>query len=369
MAYPAMLTTRQAAILKIITDAYIQTGEPIGSKTLLGTSKLGVSSATVRNEMAELEAMGLLLQPHISAGRVPSQAGYRYYVNHLLTKYRLSVGEMQAINSIMQSRLSEPDRLVEQAGEVVSEALGLMTVTVTPQMRNMQIRRLDLLRIDSHSFLLMVLTDAGLLQSRRCRFDILLETELLQRLFTVLNRGLVGKNVEKLTLADVLKLEGAMGEYASVSPPVLRAVYRCIAAFSEDRVHTAGVLHLLSKPELNAPKTIRDIASAFQDPQKGRTLLSAVPENSISVYIGSENPLEELECVSSVITSYVTEDGFMGTFGIIGPTRLDYSRVIAHSAYFAKNISRLLHRSVEESREDILLSRIRRLTAAVDDLL
>ena len=244
------LSERKKKILKSVIDSYIRTGEPVGSKLLTGTSDLQVSSATIRNEMNELERMGYLEQPHASAGRVPTAEGYRTYVDGLMEQYLLSLEELKVLNEVFNYKVSEIERLMESASHAISEMTNYTSFSVIrPSGRNAQ--RFETLYIDEHSFLLIMICTDGSIRNRHVKVRMSVDPEMLKTVADALNATMSGVCSEDVTLQSVLEFEERLGAHSGIAATVLRVIYDMLNSTDSEKVHIDGVTKLLSYPEFS----------------------------------------------------------------------------------------------------------------------
>lgn len=334
------LSERKKKILRTIVDLYIKTAEPVGSKAIASTPGMDFSSATIRNEMADLTTMGLLEQPHTSAGRVPSPAGYRLYVDELMLDYRLTVDETQSLNEQMQSRLQEFDNVMSQVGKMVSQLTNLPAYAVSshkgPQA---SIRHFDIVSADQHSFILVLLTNTDAVKNKLIKLPLSATEQDLKLLSAVLNASLTDTAAEHITAELVAKIERAAGTCASLVPIIVDYTTHVLNEQQRSEVYLTGQMKLLGQPE-------------YQDIGKAQELLSTLDEDMISnlpvpaggpvqILVGPENIARELKDTSVVMTRFDIGEGMQGMIGVVGPTRMDYAQVTARLSYFAEGLGRM----------------------------
>lgn len=332
------LSERKKEILKSVVDAYIASGEPVGSKFLTTVSQIPLSSATIRNEMSELEEMGYLEQPHTSAGRVPTALGYRTYVNSLMERYRLSLEELSLLNELTAYKMDELGKIMEQASHVISEVTNYPTFAVIKPPES-DVNRYETVLIDDHSFLLIMIGANGTVRNRNVRLKSLIDQEALEALRKALNGVLLGTAVSDISLPVVLKFEEALGQYAYLSTPILRVLYEMANATDTERVHVEGVTKLFSYPEFNNVTKAKDVLELMGEREKFTAMLTDADPEKANVFIGgddADSPLPD----SSFVVRPVTVDGkTVGAIGVIGPKRMDYKKVLASLDYFATGLS------------------------------
>lgn len=332
------LSDRKKEILKSVVDAYIATGEPVGSKYLTSFSQIPLSSATIRNEMSELEELGYLEQPHTSAGRVPTALGYKTYVNSLMERYRLSLEELSLLNELTAFKVDELGKIMEQASHVISEMTNYPAFAVI-RPSEADVSRYETVLIDEHGFLLIMICADGSVRSRNVKLKSSIDKDASDAICKALNSVIAGAEINCISLPVVLKFEEALGQYAYLSTPVLRVIYEMSNAGDTERVHVEGVTKLFSYPEFNSVTKAKGVLELLGEREKFADMLSGANPDKASVYIGgdsSDAPLPD----SSFVVRPVTVDGkTVGAIGVIGPKRMDYKKVMASLEYFASGLS------------------------------
>ena len=332
------LTERKKKILRAVVENYVQNAEPVGSKAVAELAGLDVSSATIRNEMAELSEMGYLEQPHTSAGRIPSAEGYRLYVNELMEDYKLSIQETEKINEALQDKMKALDQVINEAGQVVAQLTQYPAFALTAAPERVTIRRFDLLRVEESAFIALAMTDTNVVRNKLIRLVEPVSEAQLQLLGALCNSSFTG-----LTLAELLpQREKAAGHAGAEAYPLIEAVGEFAAEVLEElsqrEVHTAGIANLLDHPEYQSLEKAQPLMSFLSDAEF--TSLPAKPGDvGPSIVIGPENVNEALKDSSVVMASYDLGDGMKGLIGVVGPTRMDYAKISARLSYVAKGLS------------------------------
>lgn len=338
------LTERKKKILRAVVESYIQSAEPVGSKALLEQTDLDVSSATIRNELADLTELGYLEQPHTSAGRVPSPKGYRLYVNELMEQQRLSMEETRQINDALHLKMQELDKVIDQAGRVVSQLTNYPAFALAGGARRMTIRRFDLIMVDKNSFIIVVMTDTNVVKNKLVHLPSDLSEPQLQLLTTLLNTSFVGKNLEELTPELMRVAEHAAGSSYGLISLVVSFAMEVLDTLENSAVYTSGTSHILDHPEYRDVGKAQKLMNYLSDePDLVQALsLPALQENdNTKILIGPENVADELKDTSVVLASYDIGDGMKGVIGVVGPTRMDYAKVAAKLSYVADGLSKL----------------------------
>lgn len=337
------LTERKKRILRVVIENYIETAEPVGSKTIAESSGLDISSATIRNEMADLEELVYLEQPHTSAGRIPSPKGYRLYVNELMDDYRLSIQETQRINQALHLKMAELDRVIDQAGRIVSQLTQYPAFALSSGMERVTIRRFDLLMVERSAFIIVVMTDTNVVRNRLVRLPSDLSEPQLQLLNTLLNTTFTGLTLEQITPELMRVAQHAAGESYGLISLVVSFAIEVLEELEHRKVHTSGIAHLLEHPEyrsLEKAQTLMSYLSEDADPAR-----FPIPKGDpMSILIGPENVAEALKDTSVVVASYDIGEGMRGVIGVVGPTRMDYAKITARLSYLAQGLSSLFGR-------------------------
>lgn len=336
------LSARKQLILQAIVDAHIARGEPVGSRLLAENKQLMCSSATIRNEMAELELLGYLEQPHTSAGRVPSELGYRFYVDSLLQRYRMTTNEIEQLNLSLQSKMTELDRIFAEASRLAAAMTNYAAITARPKTSGVRIKRFETVYIDNCHFVLVMLFENGLIQSKTVRSVLSISAEELHTLCLALNTHMTNFSYDEIALSVIFDIEQEMGRAASVVSPLVKVVYETMRELNDGELQVEGVDHLLEYPEYSNMENFRNILGVLDKKSPLLDMISSAPDEDIAVYIGSENAVDVMNN-STLIFKQIRQDGqVLGTIGIIGPRRMDYSKVIETLNHLAGGISRAL---------------------------
>ncbi len=349
------LNERKKKILKSVIDAYIASGEPVGSKYLTSYGNISLSPATIRNEMSELEEMGYLDKPHTSAGRVPSGNAYRLYVDELMESYRLTMEELNVINELVRYKTSELDKIISKASKIMSDMTHYVTLSFTKDTENDDtelITRFDAVPVDSSSFLLVMILSSGKVRSEHIKTDCFLTGDSTELLKTVLNENLAGLTPDKVTVPLIMKTERQAGRLAPLINPIIRVAFRCAEKDADGTVHIDGLSNLLDYPELSEPSRLRSLMDVF-DKKAGelKNLLSepqdeksAVPGlvplragDGMRVYIGDDEGSTALSDTSLVLCSFPV-GGSEAVIGVLGPKRMDYRKVVSTLRRFTETI-------------------------------
>ena len=334
------LTERKRRILRAIIESYIQSAEPVGSKAIAQAIGMEVSSATIRNEMADLESMGLLEKPHTSAGRIPSPKGYRFYVNELMEEHKLSLQETERMNQALRLKMQELDRVLDQAGRVVSQLTNYPAFALSSGMERVTIRRFDLLMVERNAFIIVVMTDSNIVRNRLIRLPSDLTEAQLQMLNTLLNTTFTGLTLEEITPELMRVAQHAAGDAYGLISLVVSFAIEVLESLERRTVHTSGLAHLLELPEyqsLDRAQPLLSYLSEDADPAR----FPVPKDDPMKILIGPENVADALKDTSVVVASYDIGEGMRGVIGVVGPTRMDYAKITARLSYLAEGLSRL----------------------------
>ena len=334
------LSDRKKQILRAVVENYIQTAEPVGSKAIVASAGLKVSSATIRNEMAELETLGLLEQPHTSSGRIPSPQGYRLYVNELMEEHRLTIQETQKINDALHLKIRQMDQVMSEAGKIISQLTRYPTFALATGSKKSVISRYDLLMVEENSFIAVLMTDGQVLKNKLIRVSDPITAPQLQLLSTLLNTSFTGLTLEELT-PELLKVSAHAGEEAySLISLVVSFAIEVLEEMENHVVHTAGIPSLLAHPEYQSLEKAEPLMNYLAE-MGGDLNLPVVQGKNVKILIGPENLADELKDSSVIMASYDIGGGMQGVIGVVGPTRMDYADLAARLSYFAEGLSRM----------------------------
>ena len=335
------LTERKKKVLRSVVDLYIRTAEPVGSKAITELPDMNYSSATIRNEMADLTTMGYLEQPHTSAGRVPSAAGYRLYVDELMLDYRLSVDETKSITSAIEEKMNRVDKMMEKVAKLVSQATNLPAISAASRQGGAAVLKFNLLPSGTGSFILVLTLTGDQVVNKLIKLPLSLSDSELNLLTALLNATMTELPLEEFTAELMEKVMRSAGAAASLVPVIVDFTTEALKNHSSTNMAVAGQAKLLGLPEYrDVDKAQRVLASIDEDALSG---LPAVMEgaNGTKVIVGPENVADELKDTSVVMTRFDIGDGLQGMIGVVGPTRMDYAKVTARLSCFAENLSKM----------------------------
>ena len=343
------LTDRKKKILKVVIEDYIRTAEPVGSKAIAAEMGSKVSSATIRNELADLVELGYLEQPHTSAGRVPSPKGYRLYVNELMEQQRLSLAETERINQSLQMKMEELDHILSQAGRAVSAYVNYPTYMSVTGRKTLSAKRFELLPVDERSCIVVMMMSDERVKSQLLRLQLKVDLEQLPTLVTLLNGH--------FTNVSPAEMNRRLMNVAEQIPPQLFLLLSQTISYAADALEeagqreivTAGTKELLKLPEFRDADKAHQLMSFMTDSKENLPLPDAGP---MKILIGPENVSDALKNTSVVIASYDIGDDMRGLIGVVGPTRMDYASVAARLSGFADGLTRLFGKQELPPKED-----------------
>ncbi len=341
MVWENELNDRKRAILKSIIDDYIQSAQPVGSRTIARKHELGLGSATIRNEMADLEELGYITQPHTSAGRIPSDKGYRFYVDNLMQIHILAQEEMIKIRKAMDDRIEELNQLVRRASMIISNITGYTSVVMTPQLSRAIIKSIQLVSVDEKRILVVVVAGGGIVQNKLIKHDYLLDENLFVQLTQALNVIISGKTIDQVTMPMVLELQQSIKVPSDLIFSILEAVEECVRKIETSDVYLDGITNILNYPEFNDLFKAREVLDLLKEEEVITALVkSAVTKQQFDFKIGSENEINQMKDLSIITTVYGREGKDLGAIGVIGPTRMAYGKVVSSIQYIRGLLNR-----------------------------
>jgi heat-inducible transcriptional repressor len=323
-----VLDESKQKILYAVVKNYLETGEPVGSRTISKFTDLNLSSATIRNEMADLEEMGYILSPHTSAGRIPSDKGYRFYVDSLM---RDKVKEVDSVKDVLIEKTDRVETLLQQVAKMLAVNTNYTSIISAPQYRSRKLKFLQLTPVDDEKLLAVILLEGNIAKNKFISLAQPLDSEAILKLNLVLNTFLNGLNTDEINLGLIQKMKSQSEGYTEVVSDILDAIADAIAEEDSVRVYTSGTTNILKYPELNDTRTAGELLGALEEKDSLTELMKKGTEDEetgIQVYIGEEAPVEALKDCSVVTATYKLDEGVYGKFGIIGPKRMDYERVV-----------------------------------------
>jgi heat-inducible transcriptional repressor len=323
------LDERKLKILKAIIKNYLDTGEPVGSRTISKDTDLNLSSATIRNEMADLEELGYIIQPHTSAGRIPTDKGYRLYVDILLEDKTQEVDDMK---NILIEKADKLENLLKQVAKLLAANTNYATMVTTPQYKK-KVKFIQLTEIDEKQILAVIVFEGNIIKNQIIPVSTSLDKETILKLNIIVNTFLQGLDLEEINLPVITQMKDQAGDYRTIVNDILEAIMKVVADDDDFKIYTSGATNILKYPELSDKDKATELLYTLEE----KKMLTEVIQNKmededtrgIQVYIGNETPVESMKDCSVVTATYEIDEGIYGKVGIIGPKRMDYEKVVS----------------------------------------
>lgn len=320
---------RKAIILKAIIKNYMETGEPVGSRTISKLPELNLSSATIRNEMSDLEDMGYILQPHTSAGRIPSDKGYRFYVDEILREKEI---ETEAFKDLMFKKVDRLENVLKQLAKIIARDTNYAAMISGPTIHSNKVKFLQLSKIDKFKLLLVAVAEGNIINNKIIDIDSEISESEILNLNLLINTSLNGLTVEEINLSVMNKLRTDAGVYSDIVDKVLREVAAVFESATDNlEIYTSGTTNIFKYPEISDREKASQLVNAFEEKDKLKEILAGVNDDDndgIRVYIGNEVPISDMRDLSVVTANYEIGEGLRGSIGIVGPKRMDYEKVL-----------------------------------------
>ena len=353
MAVDTSLSERKLTILKAIIQNYLETGEPVGSRTLSKYTDLNLSSATIRNEMADLEDLGYIFQPHTSAGRIPSDKGYRLYVDMLMEEKEQEIAKRE---SAMLEKTDKVEKVLQQAARVLATNTNYATMVSSPINNRNTLKFIQLSQVDAEQIVAVIVLGGNVIKNKIIEVGEMLSNENLLKLNMLLNTTLNGLPIDQITLGLIARLKEQAGIHSEVVAHVLDAVAETIHVEEDMKIYTSGATNIFKYPELSDKQSAQEIISAFEEKQQLAALVTKSMANGgedrdIQVYIGDESNVENMKDCSVVTATYELGEGMQGTIGIIGPKRMDYEHVMKTLKTLMAELDDIFHRDEPKKLE------------------
>ena len=327
------LDERKIKILNSIIQTYLITGEPVGSRTISKYTDLNLSSATIRNEMSDLEDLGYIIQPHTSAGRIPSDKGYRFYVDNLMKE---KIAEVDEMKDVLIEKADKLDQLLKHVAKLLAKNTNYATMISAPQYKRNTLKFIQLSRVSDRQLLVVVMLEGNLIKNRLIEVDEQVDEDEAAKLNILLNTFLQGLNLQEINMELIQRKKAQAEGYGQIISNIIDAVAVLIQEEDDLEIYTSGTTNLLKYPELGdrekatellytmeEKKALTELIVDYQDPNNEN-------RNPIQIYIGSESPVSTMKDCSIVTATYELDEGVQGTIGIIGPKRMDYKKVVGN---------------------------------------
>lgn len=322
------LDERKKKILKAVIANYLETGEPVGSRTISKYTDLNLSSATIRNEMADLEELGYIVSPHTSAGRVPTDKGYRFYVDNLMEEKE----EIEEVKSSLLERVDRMELMLKQVAKVLAYNTNYATMVTAPNYRK-TVKFIQLSQVDLDNLLAVIVVEGNIIKNQMIRVNVPLDNEDVLKFNILLNTFLQGAALEDINLEMIQAMKKQAGEYEVILDQIFQGIVEAIHEANELEIYTSGATNILKYPELGDISKTSELLETFEDKNELTHLLEKTVntdgDEGIQVYIGDETPVQNMKDCSLVTATYKMPEGATGTIGIIGPKRMDYKKVVS----------------------------------------
>ncbi|WNQ13435.1 heat-inducible transcriptional repressor HrcA [Paenibacillus aurantius] len=338
-----MLTERQKAILSAIVDDYIRSAEPVGSRSISKRGDVGFSPATIRNEMADLEELGYLEQPHTSAGRIPSHKGYRYYVDHLLKYGTLSSGELNMMKVFFAEKMQEMEQVIQHVASILSGMTNYTSIVMGPELFNTTLKHLQIIPLNERTAVAIIVTSTGHVENKTVQLPEGIPMSEVEKMVNLLNARLA--NVPLLHLRSKLynEIGAELGRYVSGYEELMKVMENVLEGEEEHRIFLSGTTKMLDQPEFKDVVKVKHILDLLEETPALVKLFTSLPEG-IQVRIGSENQVEAMSNCSLITASYSIDGQSLGTIGILGPTRMEYAKVMSLLDHLSRDMTHILGR-------------------------
>lgn len=344
------LNERKRKILRSIIEDYIESAEPVGSRTISRRVDIGLSSATVRNEMSDLEEMGFIVSPHTSSGRIPTDMGYRFYVNELMRSYSVANDDITRLKKYFAAGILQLDRIIQRAGNVLSDMTNYTSIAVTPELRNSYLKHIDTIPIDERSLLLILVTSDGTVKNKMIHVSV--SEQRAREISSLLSETFSGKTLSDITSEQVQMLRKKIGSDELVDE-ILIFCAEVTQELNGSEVYVDNPQHILNHPEYHSISRAQDLFNLLLDDKKSlKNAFEQGNDSGISVVIGHENKLDSMKDTSLITAGYSLNGRSIGKIGIVGPTRMDYAKVIASLECIKKNIDDIVSEMYGSERDE-----------------
>lgn len=330
------LDERKLKILQAIIKTYLETGEPVGSRTISKLPGLNLSSATIRNEMADLEELGYIIQPHTSAGRIPSDAGYRLYVDQMMAEKALEREQKEenevAEHDALLAKVDRLEHLLQQVAKVLASNTNYATMVTAPNYKNTKVKFIQLSQVDERQLLAVIVVEGNVIKNKMIEVEEPLANDELLKFNVLLNTFLTGLSLQEINLELIQTMKQQAGIHADILEHIFEGVMDAVRSAEELEVYTSGANNILKYPELGDASKAGEILEVFEEKKALNHLIESTSDGDnqygIQVYIGDEQPIQTMNDCSLVTATYELEEGVRGKIGIIGPKRMDYDKVV-----------------------------------------
>ena len=337
------LDARKQKVLKAIIDDYIESAEPVGSRTLARKHDLGVSPATIRNEMADLEMLGYLEHLHTSSGRVPSSKGYRFYVNGLIPPKPVSEEEKKLINDWYRTRVRRIDEVFQETARIISKVTKNVSLVLAPQMTQARFRVLQFLPLDDRRVITVLMTDAGFVENKIVEMPAGATFEDFQRMAEVINKNLAGRSLAAISPEKLLPIRDEIGD-EGLYESALEVVNRALESGKQERLYLGGTTQMLTQPEFHDVEKVKHTLMMLEKEELIKDILHAHMGDGLEVTIGQENEDSQMQDSSIITATYHLNGELLGTIAVLGPTRMEYAKAMSLLEYMNDNLTEVIRK-------------------------
>ncbi|WP_139490442.1 heat-inducible transcriptional repressor HrcA [Brevibacillus dissolubilis] len=343
-----MLSDRQRLILNAIIDNYIRSAEPVGSRTISKREDVGFSSATIRNEMSDLEELGYLEQPHTSAGRVPSTKGYRFYVDNLITPMSLNTDEVGNLKQVFADRIIHFEQVIEHTASILAQMTNYTAIAFGPEIFEHRLRSIQIIPLNERQAVAIIVTHTGRVENKPIDLPPGIHPGEIEKLTNILNTKLMDTPLSQLRHRLYEEVAAEMKQHVEQYQNMLQAIEGTMPAESSEKMFLRGTTKILDQPEFQDVDKVKDILQLFESNQQVHNLFHTGNSHGLQIRIGQENDVDAVKNCSIVTTSYYYNGKPVGTIGILGPTRMEYGKVISLLDYLAQGLSKILTNEFEK---------------------
>lgn len=338
-----MLTERQKMILSAIVDDYIRSAEPVGSRSISKRGSVAYSPATIRNEMSDLEELGYLEQPHTSAGRIPSHKGYRYYVDHLLDTGNLNQEEVTLLKNALTDRLLEIEQVIQQVAVILSNLTNYTSIVLGPEVFKTSLRHLQLLPLSDNRAVAIIVTNTGHVENKVVEIPEGLPVSEIEKTVAILNAKLNGVPLVQLKAKLYTEISAELRKHVTRYEELITSIESALESNDEGRLYMGGTTNMLTQPEFRNVDKVKTILDVLEQTDMWVKLFTNVQEG-IQVRIGTENNVEAISDCSLITATYSLHGRTIGTIGVLGPTRMEYGKVIGLLEHFSRDLTEILNK-------------------------
>ncbi|WP_066293269.1 heat-inducible transcriptional repressor HrcA [Bacillus sp. FJAT-29937] len=336
-----MLTDRQLLIFQVIVDDFIQSAQPVGSRSLSKKDKISFSSATIRNEMSDLEELGFIEKTHTSSGRIPSEKGYRYYVDHLLSPQKLNQQDIHKLKSVFAERIFELEKIVQRSAKILSELTNYTSIVLGPAVKDNKLKRIQIIPLNNQTAIAIIVTDSGHVENRMFQLPETMDSGNLEKLVNILNDRLAGAPIESLNEKIYKEVAILLRQHISNYDYILHSIAETLKIPAHEKLFFGGKSNMLSQPEFHDIEKIKSLMDMIEHEDSIYELIRK-NKSGINIKIGKENNNTAMENCSLISATYSMGAEQLGTIAILGPTRMEYSRVISLLDYISTDLSAVL---------------------------